>query len=116
VLRRRAAGFIRGDLVEGSELGMTSGELASGMIGEVGELMSSGDSLKSFRPVLSISPAGDSPGPAWPSCVRSSYPGTISSSVMPLEGAVMNVSLLRDVEAVPNPAEGEGRGPEGTRC
>jgi hypothetical protein len=116
VLRRRAAGFIRGDLVEGSEAGITSGELASGMIGEVGELMSSGDSLKSFRSVLSISRADGSPGPAWPSCIRSSYPDTMSSSLIPLEGAVMNVSLLRGVEAVPNPAEGEGRGPEGTRC
>ena len=36
----------------------------------------------------------------------------ISSSVKPLEGAVMNESWLRAVEAA---VEG-GRGPEGTRC
>ena len=103
MLSRSAIGFGLGSLVVGSGVGSISGEAVCWNPGVVGEFISSGESLilavYSKTSLASLDP---------PEC------GT-SSRVKPLEGAVMNVLLLLDVEEVARPVAG-GRGPEGTRC
>lgn len=84
-MSRRAVGFRFGDFIVGRAMGRVSGEVVWGKRDEVGESMSSGESI-----ISAVYSNTSLCSLAWE--VDPLEHRGISSNVKPLEGAVMNVS------------------------